>query len=77
MGSLLVNAVLTINMMIDILYPTGHVYTGVVGGKIVRFADDLRSYTTVARVGKPPYDICDNGKSKAYREELYNTFFHH
>ena len=34
----------------------GNIYTGLVDGRIIRFNDT--SYTTIIRMGSPPYDKC-------------------
>lgn len=36
----------------------GFIYTGLGDGRVVRLDSDLQHYTTVTRVGKPPYDQC-------------------
>ena len=36
----------------------GFIYTGLGDGRVVRLDSDLQHYTTVMRVGKPPYDQC-------------------
>ena len=40
------------------LFPVGHVYSGLADGRIIRFDQECVTYTTVARMGKPPYDKC-------------------
>ena len=37
---------------------TGHVYTGLVDGRVIKVDLQKETYSLVARMGDPPYDKC-------------------
>ena len=48
----------------------GFIYTGLSDGRIIRFDSGLKAYTTVQRLGEPPYDKCGKLHLKSFQAFL-------